>query len=106
MSERTFKLIAVSDETGISFEKGVYTGKRAAQAALKAFNQYCRSAKIESCKLHFTIEETTRNSKRKRYMYTGIREERAEPKIIERANGSRYIVKYASSVIKNAAIGA
>jgi len=35
MSERSFRLTAIADDSDVTFEKGVYTGKRAAQAALK-----------------------------------------------------------------------
>lgn len=92
--DRIFRIVDVVKNDGIDFSDGVYHGKRPQQAALKAFNKYCNKAKLQNCTRKFTIEEITRNSKNKRFSYTGQRKKLDIPKEIERGNGIEYVVKY------------
>lgn len=91
---RTFRIVKVAKNDGVDFHDGVYRGKRPQQAALKAFNKYCNKANLQNCTRKFTIEEITRNSKNKRFSYTGCRRKLDTPKEIERSNGVGYSIKY------------
>lgn len=97
---RSFRIVAVSQDDGIDFEKGTYHGRGPGQAALKAFNWYCRNAKLSACRRRFTLEEITRGSDRKQFHYVGSRKKLEVPKKIERLGGVSYSVEYQSTVLK------
>jgi len=101
MSGRSFKIISVSHDDGVNFDKGIYHGSRPGQAALKAFNRYCRNAGLKACKRNFTIEETTRGSKHKKYHYVGTRHHLEKPKPIPNEEHPEYYIEYESTVHKN-----
>lgn len=84
----------------MDFCNGLYHGKRPQQAALKAFNRYCTNVDLQTCRIKFTIEEVTKNSKRKKYTYIGDRQKLQTPKEIKLDNGFEYTVKYKSIVKK------
>ena len=90
---RTFQLI----EPATDKSRAEYHGARAAQAALKAFNWYCRQHELGECELEFTIQEI--GNKYKKYNYIGTRHAIPE-KIIIRQNGRVYAIKFQSSVHK------
>ena len=96
-------MVAVSHDDGIKFEVGIYHGRGPGQAALKAFNWYCRKTKLEACKRRFTIEEIideiTQGSLRKQFHYVGSRKRLLPPKEIER-DKEIYLVHYESTVHK------
>ena len=97
--KRSFRIVASSVDDGVDFETGIYHGARTNQAALKAFNQYCRKADLDGCVRRFTIEEITRGKARKQFHYVGTRKKLVPPKEIERA-GKTYLVHYESNVRK------
>lgn len=100
MSEkRRFRIVEVSNDDGVEYKSGVYNGRGPGQAAIKAFNQYCRKADLKNCKRGFTLQEITAGSKKKQYHYTGERKKLAKPLEIER-NGKTYEIKYESKVHK------
>jgi len=76
---RYFKVVSVS---GNKKEFGNYDGRTPLQAAGKAFKQICikMGKNKNSCKLEFTIRETTQCSK-KEYMYKGEYKKLAKPRI-------------------------
>nr|QBK87245.1 MAG: hypothetical protein LCMAC201_01470 [Marseillevirus LCMAC201] len=98
-NQRSFRIVAVSHDDGISFEDGIYHGRGPGQAALKAFNWYCRKSGLQSCKRRFSIEDITRGRSRKQFHYVGTRKQLAVPKIIER-DGENYLVQYSSKILK------
>ena len=98
-AQRSFRIVAVSHDDGIKFEEGVYHGRGPGQAALKAFNWYCRKTDLNACKRRFTIEEITRGSARRQFHYVGSRAKLTTPKMIER-QGKIYPVYYESAVHK------
>ena len=71
MTERSFRIVAVSHADGVDFTEGVYHGERPRQAAKKAFNRYCNKAGLKKCVRRFTIEEITKGSPHKQYHYVG-----------------------------------
>ncbi len=99
MSQRSFRIVAVSHDDGTDFEEGIYHGRGPGQAALKAFNRYCRKSALDGCVRRFTIEEITRGSVRKQFHYVGSRKQLIPPKEVER-EGNVYLVHYESSVHK------
>lgn len=98
-NKRSFRIVAVSQDDNIDFDQGVYHGRGPGQAALKAFNQYCRKAELKRCERRFTLEEMTRGKPRKQFHYTGTRKRLDPPKEINRG-GSVYYVHYDSKVHK------
>ena len=100
-NRRSFRIIAVSHDDDIKFENGIYHGRGPGQAALKAFNWYCRKTDLNACKRRFSIEEITRGSSRKQYHYVGSRKKLNPPREIVR-NGKSYLVHYESAVHKAA----
>ena len=96
---RSFRITAVSHDDGINFENGIYHGRGPGQAALKAFNWYCRKTGLESCIRRFTIEEITRGKPHKPFHYVGTRRKLQCPKRVER-DGKEYFVQYESTVRK------
>lgn len=97
--DRSFRISEISANTdGIGHS--VYRGKRPAQAALKAFNWYCRKSGEKTCKTEFTLEEiTTADQPGKKFNYIGERKQLEVPKEIKR-DGKSYLVHYSSSVHK------
>lgn len=96
--ERSFRLVSVPQDSGnVDFEDGVYHGKRPNQAALKAFNWYCRKADLKTCQGRFNLQEITPGSNHKVYHYVGIRQKLKSPKLIDRG-GSSYYVYHKTSV--------
>jgi len=77
---RHFKVVSVS---GNKKEFGNYDGRTPLQAAGKAFKQICikMGKNKNSCKLEFTIRETTQGSKKKEYMYKGEYKKLAKPRV-------------------------
>lgn len=98
--ERSYRIVAISHDDGIVFDKSVYHG-RPIQAATKAFNWYCRKSGLKNCTRRFTIEEITKDSKRKHYHYVGRRKKLSTPKPVER-NGVIYPLLYEIKVKKAA----
>ena len=98
---RSFRIVATSHDDGIEFEKGIYHGRGPGQAAIKAFNWYCRKTGLNTCMRRFTIEEITRGKNRKQFHYVGTRRKLDPPKEIERS-GKKYLVHYESTVRKAA----
>jgi hypothetical protein len=97
---RSFKIVAVSQNDNVNFENGIYHGSRPGQAALKAFNWYCRKAGINAaCKRRFTIEERTGGKTHKEFHYVGSRKQLHPPQEIERG-GKTYFINYESKVRK------
>ena len=96
---RSFRIVSVSKDDGIDFEKGVYHGKLPSQAALKAFNRYCRNGELTHCVRRFTIEEFTRGKPKKQFHYVGTRKKLTKPIEVER-NGVVYKIHYKSTVHK------
>lgn len=102
-NQRSFRIVAVSHDDDVSFEDGIYHGRGPGQAALKAFNQYCRKTKLNACKRRFTIEEITRGRNRKQFHYVGSRKKLSKPKEILRSGESKpYLVHYETTVHKAA----
>jgi hypothetical protein len=89
---RKFKLVDPFDPNGI------YIGKRAAQAALKAINKYCKKQDIKNIEMVFTIQEC--NGKMKNYSYFASRKLLETPKNIIHSNGINYNVKYNTIIHK------
>jgi len=83
----------------VDFTTGVYSGSLPSQAALKAFNTFCRKSGITSCERTFTIEEITDDKKRKQFTYIGYRVILDPPKEIIRKN-TTYTIKYKTTVHK------
>ena len=98
-NQRSFRIVAVSHDDGINFEDGIYHGRGPGQAALKAFNWYCRKTGLNACMRRFSVEETTRGKPRKQFHYVGTRRRLQPPKEVER-QGKVYLVQYDSSVHK------
>ncbi len=98
-NQRSFRIVAVSHDDSINFEDGVYHGRGPGQAALKAFNWYCRKTGLSACKRRFSIEEITRGKSHKQFHYVGSRKQLCPPKEIER-QGKPYLVHYESSIRK------
>ncbi len=98
---RSFRIISVSHDDGVNFEKGIYHGRGPGQAALKAFNWYCRKSGLTTCIRRFSVEEITNGTAGKSFPYVGTRRQLEKPKEIERA-GKEYIVKYELKVRKAA----
>ena len=94
---RTFRLVAVdgNNNYNIDLSKGIYKGQRPAQAALKAFNWYCRKTGNESCILNFLLEEI--DPPGKTYRYKGTRRRLSPPKAVKR-EGKTYLIHYESVV--------
>lgn len=101
LKQRSFRLMSVTPNDGIDLE-GIYHGRGPGQAALKAFNWYCRKADLSPCKRKFTLEEITRDKPQKRFHYIGERRQLIPPKEIQR-DGKSYLVKYESTVHKDTA---
>lgn len=76
---RNFKL--VKPEMG-----GLYTGKSPKQAAQKAFTQLRKQNKVRG-DFSFSIKETTKDSTRKIYKYSGRRHKLDEPQIVQYGSG-------------------
>jgi len=93
-SPRKFQLKSINN---IDISSNVYNGKRPAQAALKAFNWYCRKTGEKSCNANFIIEEL---GIRKKFQYIGIRKLLEKPKEIKR-NNDVYLVRYETIVHKS-----
>ena len=77
---RHFKVVSVS---GNKKEFGNYDGRTPLQAAGKAFKQICikMGKNKNSCKLEFTIRETTQGSKKKEYKYLGEYKKLSKPRV-------------------------
>lgn len=99
--KRSFRIVAVSHDDGIEFEDGVYHGRGPGQAALKAFNWYCRKTGLDVCNRRFTVEEITRGSNHKKFHYVGSRKRLQRPKEIVR-DGKSYPVYYDATIRKAA----
>jgi hypothetical protein len=99
MTNRSFRIININNKNDniVDYEKGVYHGRGPAQAALKAFNWYCRKANLQECNRKITIEEITKNSNNKQFTYTASRQKLDIPQELTR-NGSVYTIKYKSFV--------
>ena len=97
--QRSFRIVAASHDDGINFEDGIYHGRGPGQAAIKAFNWYCRKTGLNACKRRFTIEEITRGKPRKQFHYVGTRRKLQPPKMVER-QGKVYPVHFESTVHK------
>jgi hypothetical protein len=76
---RNFKL--VKPDIG-----GTYTGHTPKQAAQKAFTQLRQQNKVRG-ETTFSIKETTIDSSRKVYNYTGHRHKLSEPQIVQFGSG-------------------
>ena len=101
--QRSFRIVATSHDDGIDFEDGIYHGRGPGQAALKAFNWYCRKTGLTACKRRFTIEEITRGKDRKQFHYVGSRKELRPPKEIMREGSAKpYLVRFESNIKKAA----
>lgn len=98
MTTRTFKIVKVSPvDKGVEYAEGRYTGRGPLQAARKAFGQYCKKSGHDRCVRQFTIEEVTRGSAKKQYIYSGERKKLSKPKEIQRGNAV-YTVKHENAV--------
>lgn len=97
---RSFRLASINPNDNIDFGDGIYNGRGPGQAALKAFNWYCRKADLSPCIRRFSIEEITRDKPRKQFHYVGTRKELQPPKEIQR-DGKTYFVRYESTVRKD-----
>jgi hypothetical protein len=75
---------------------GLYKSRTPVAAAKKAFNELCRTKRIRGvCTLFITVRETTRDSKKKEYVYKLIRNKLKKPILLEGNNGT-YSINYKS----------
>ena len=91
-------MTSINTNDSLNFEKCIYHGRGPGQAALKAFNWYCRKSGLDSCDREFCIEEITKNKKNKQYFYKGNRIKLEKPKEINRGNKIYYV--YYETIIK------
>lgn len=94
---RSFRIVTIDNNAQVG--DGTYHGRGPGQAALKAFNWYCRKTDLKTCNKRFTIEEITRGKTRKQFHYVGSRSKLSPPKTVIR-RGAEYIVQYKTSVHK------
>ena len=98
---RSFRIVSVDDNVErVPVQEGIYHGRGPGQAALKAFNWFCRKADREECESVFTIREVTKGGKKKEYTYLGIRTKLDEPKILKRGD-QEYPIQYDTKIRKH-----
>ena len=98
---RSFRIVATSKNDGLDIQDGVYHGRGPGQAALKAFNWYCRKTGLNTCVRRFTIEEITRGSAHKQFHYVGSRKKLSSPKELVRGHKT-YLIHYDTTIRKAA----
>lgn len=71
---RNFRIVSVSKDDGVDFEKNTFKGVlQPIQAAKKAFNNYCKKSGLIGCVRRFSIEEITKGKPRRQFHYVGTR---------------------------------
>ena len=108
---RSFTIINVGKSSGCKtkFGRGKYGGryisKSASAAASKAFSELCRTKRIRGvCTMYITLQETTKNSNHKTYVYKANRQRLKEPLIMMEGTDKEYVIEYKPVVrsVKNA----
>ena len=75
---------------------GLYKSRTPVAAAKKAFNELCRTKRIRGvCTLFITVRETTRDSKKKQFVYK-IRRNKLKNPILLEGNKGTYAIEYQS----------
>lgn len=75
---------------------GLYKSRTPVGAAKKAFNELCRTKRIRGvCTLYITVRETTRDSKKKEFVYKIKRNKLKNPVLLE-GNKGMYAIEYQS----------